>query len=284
MNERAVVITGTSTGIGRASALALDRMGFRVFAGVRKHADGEALERETSSRLTPVILDVTDAASIDAAAQAVGEATGGMLWGLVNNAGIGIRGPLECVPIADFRWQLEVNLVGQLAVTHAFVPSIREAQGRIVFVGSVGGRLASPFLGLYAASKSGLERIADALRMELGPWGIQVSTLICGCARTPIWEKGKALGSEIDLVIGERGLSRYAAALKRADRFYARIGSAGVAPERVAERVGHALTAKRARSQYFIGWDAVLYSATAKWLPARLRGLIVARWMGLGRP
>ena len=281
MNERAVVITGASTGIGRASALHLDSIGFQVFAGVRKSADGGALKREASPKLTPIILDVTDAASIGNSARTVGDATGGALFGLVNNAGIGIRGPLEFVPVADFRRQLEVNLIGQLAVTQAFMPLLRNGSGRILFVGSASGRLGLPFLGLYAASKSGLESITDTFRKELRPWKIQVSVLICGSVATPIWEKGKAIGKEIDRSLPEHALELYAPGLKTIDGFYDRLGREGMPVEKVTRTVAHALTAKRAKPHYLVGRDARLYSALAKWLPVRLWDWLVARQTGL---
>jgi NAD(P)-dependent dehydrogenase (short-subunit alcohol dehydrogenase family) len=281
MSNRAVVITGTSTGIGKASALYLDKMGFQVFAGVRKTADGDALKQEASSSLMPIILDVTDAASIETAASAVREATGGILCGLVNNAGIGIRGPLEFVPIAAFDKQLQVNLVGQLAVTQAFMPSLRRGQGRILFVSSISGRLGPPFLGLYAASKSGLETIANTLRIELRPWKIQVSTLVCGSIRTPIWEKGRAIGEDINSALPERGLELYAPALSVLDDYYARIGREGISSDGAARIVAHALTAKRARPQYLVGPDARMYDLMVRWLPVWLCDWAIVRRTGL---
>ena len=164
-----VVITGTSTGIGAATALYLAEQGFQVFAGVRRDADGEALQQRSSHGLTPVILDITDARTIASAVDSVSAAVGKRgLAGLVNNAGIVKPGPLELQPIDDFRRQLEVNLVGQVAVTQAFLPLIRKGRGRIVNVGSIGGRLVLPLHGAYSASKFGIEAVTDALRLELG--------------------------------------------------------------------------------------------------------------------
>src|SRR5439155_13326568 len=155
---KTVLITGASTGIGRACALDLDRRGFRVFAGVRKEADGEALRKE-SPGIEPVIVDVTDQATIEAAAKQIDE-----LYGLVNNAGITVAGPVEYLPVDDVRRQFEVNLFGQLAVTQAFLPKIRASRGRIVFMSSVGGRTpSSPVLAPYNASKHAVESFGDAL-------------------------------------------------------------------------------------------------------------------------
>ncbi|MEX0791398.1 MAG: SDR family NAD(P)-dependent oxidoreductase, partial [Actinomycetota bacterium] len=168
----AVVITGASTGIGRATAPRLAAIGFRVFAGVRKQADADSLKQEAPA-VTPLILDVTDEHSIAEAATAVKAAVGANgLAGLVNNAGITVPGPLEFLPAEDLRRQFEVNVIGPIAVTQAFMPLLRAGKGRIVNVGSIGGRVSTPFLGAYSASKFAIEAISDALRVELRPWGI----------------------------------------------------------------------------------------------------------------
>ena len=153
----AVVVTGSSTGIGRACALHLDRLGFKVFAGVRSEGDGERLRAEASERLEPLILDVTDSEHIARAAERVSEATEARLAGLVNNAGIGTGGPLELLSVGDFRHQIEVNLIGQVAVTQAFIPALRHARGRLVFISSIGGLIATPYMAPYHASKFGIE-------------------------------------------------------------------------------------------------------------------------------
>src|SRR5918996_79044 len=190
-SRAAVVVTGASTGIGRATALDLVSRGFDVFAGVRREADGDSVAAESSGAVTPVILDVTDAATIDGAALRVTDAVGdGGLRGLVNNAGIAEPAPLEIMPIDALRRQLEVNLVGQVAVTQAFLPLIRAARGRVVNISSVGGRVASPALGAYSASKYAIEALSDAMRMELHPWGIQVSVIEPGSISTEIWRRG----------------------------------------------------------------------------------------------
>jgi NAD(P)-dependent dehydrogenase (short-subunit alcohol dehydrogenase family) len=173
------VVTGASSGIGRATALRLARSGYHVFAGVRKPADGaalqEAAQQQAAAELTPLPLDVTSAAQIAGAAEAVtGHTAGAGLDALVNNAGIGLFGPLEIIGIDDFRRQLEVNVTGQLEVTQAFLPLIRAAHGRIVMIGSIGARCTPPFVGALAASKSTLATMTEALRQELAPWGIRV--------------------------------------------------------------------------------------------------------------
>src|SRR5918911_1536240 len=190
----AVVITGTSSGIGRATALRLDAAGFDVLAGVRRQEDGERLRSEASDRLRPLIVDVTDADSIAAAARSVGEVE---LAGLVNNAGQNSSGPIEFLPLDELRSHLEVNLVGQVAVTQAFLPAIRRGRGRIVNITSVGGRIVNPFLGSYHAAKWGLEAITAALRKELRPWGIRVVAIEPGSVDTEIWRKGTEQAREV---------------------------------------------------------------------------------------
>jgi NAD(P)-dependent dehydrogenase (short-subunit alcohol dehydrogenase family) len=169
-DKGAVVITGASTGIGEACALHLDKLGYRVFAGIRKATDGESLRRRASARLVPLRLDISDETEVGLAARNVVEALGdGGLAGLVNNAGIVVGGMLEFLPLDALRRQLEVNVVSQIAVTQAFLPSLRKARGRMVNIGSVSGLISSPFSGAYAASKFALEALTDSLRMELRP-------------------------------------------------------------------------------------------------------------------
>ena len=172
----------------------LDGLGFRVFAGIRKSADGEALQEVASDRLRPVYLDVTDGESIRAAAEIVEAGCGASgLSGLVNNAGIVIAGPLEFLPLVSLRSQLEINVVGQIAVTQELLALLRRARGSIVNMSSVSGRVAAPFLGPYSASKFALEALSDSMRLELRPWGISVSVVEPGPIATPIWEKSRTV-------------------------------------------------------------------------------------------
>jgi NAD(P)-dependent dehydrogenase (short-subunit alcohol dehydrogenase family) len=276
--QKAVVITGASTGIGAACALHLDRLGFRVFAGVRKPADGEALQRQASDQLTPILIDVTDAASIAAAADTVAAAVGEAgLAGLVNNAGIGVVGPLEFLPIAELRRQLEINVIGQVAVTQAFLPLLRQGRGRIINMGSISGRVAMPFIGPYAASKFALEALSDSLRVELRPWGIEVSIIEPGPITTPIWEKSRALADELIQNLPQRGHDLYGEAIGIARKTIINSGQAGIPPDKVAHVVAHALTARRPKTRYLVGrglWFAVLF---AKFVPDRLRDWLITR-------
>jgi len=193
-SSKTILITGASTGIGRASVFALLDAGYRVIACVRNRGAAEALrdrlQGDASDRLSTLELDVTDAGQIAAAVTAVEQLVGDDgLWGLFNNAGIAVGGPLEFVPIADLRWQLEVNVVGQVAVTQAFVPLLRRARGRILTTGSMAGYSTIPGLGPYSMSKHAVEAMSDALRRELRPWGIEVSLLEPGSISTEIWDK-----------------------------------------------------------------------------------------------
>jgi NAD(P)-dependent dehydrogenase (short-subunit alcohol dehydrogenase family) len=278
------LVTGASTGIGRACALLLDRSGFAVFAGVRRPEDGEALAAEASQRLMPVLLDVTRAESLEAASKSVAAAVGGAgLGGLVNNAGISVPAVLEFLDLDDLRRQLEVNLVGALAAVKAFLPLLRTGRGRIVNIGSQGGYNAPPFLGPYAASKFALEGVTDSLRRELWPWGLQVSIVEPGSVATPIWEKGLATGAELRAKLPEQGRALYGEGLDRLVEYAQSAARRGIPPERVARAVHHALTASRPRTRYRVGPDAKLVRFLTRVLPDRAMDALVARLLGLRR-
>jgi NAD(P)-dependent dehydrogenase (short-subunit alcohol dehydrogenase family) len=274
------LVTGASTGIGRATALRLDSAGWNVFAGVRRDADADGLRAAGSGRLVPLMLDVTDADQIASAGELVESETGETgLDGLVNNAGIGVIGPLETIPMDDFRRQLEVNMFGHLAVTRAMLPSIRRAGGRIVFISSIGGRIAFPMNGPYHAAKFGIEALGDVFRQELRPWGISVSIVEPGSIATPIWERSER---EVDALVErapatEELYGRQLAAVRRASR---KLGERGIAPDRVAARIEHALTARRPRSRYLVGMDAKLQARAKILIPTRAWDRLVARMIG----
>jgi NAD(P)-dependent dehydrogenase (short-subunit alcohol dehydrogenase family) len=280
--EKSVVITGASTGIGAACALHLDQRGWRVFAGVRKQGDAEALRAQGSARLTPISLDVTDTVSISTAASAVAGAVGAAgLAGLVNNAGIVIPGPIECLPLPDLRRQLEINVVGQVAVTQAFLSLIRAGRGRIVNMGSIAGRMATPFTGAYGASKFALEALTDALRLELAPWGISVSIIEPGAVATPIWEKS-AKNAEVMLgAVPPETFGLYAEAIEAVKKAAAHAAKNAVSPVDVARAVEHALTAAKPRTRYVIGREAKIRAAMALFVPDRVRDNLVAKAMRL---
>lgn len=278
MSNQTAVITGASTGIGAACALYLDRLGWQVFAGVRKPADGEALCRQASDRLTPLLLDVTDSAAIAAAADAVTTAVGEAgLAGLVNNAGITRGGPLEFLPVAELRQQLEVNVIGQIAVTQAFLPLLRRGPGRVVNMGSISGRVAMPFMGPYAASKFALEALTDSLRLELRPWDIHVAIVEPGPIATPIWQKSLATADELTHTLPPAGHELYQAAMARARQRLVKASQAGIPAEVVAAIVAHALTAKRPKTRYPIGRGVRLAILLTKFAPDRLRDWLITR-------
>jgi NAD(P)-dependent dehydrogenase (short-subunit alcohol dehydrogenase family) len=279
---KSVLITGTSSGIGRACALDLDAHGWRVFAGYRKDADGEALRAAGSERLITVRLDVTDAGQIAAAGQLVGETVGAEgLHGLVNNAGIPVAGPLEFVPIDDLRHQFEVNLIGQVAVIQAMLLHLRPAGGRIANMTSVGGRVASPFFGPYTASKFALEGLGDSLRRELHDSGIWVAAIEPGSIATQIWDKGQEMGNQLEAANGAEIERVYPGKLDRFREVARETGARGISPQAVADVVREMLTARKPKARYIVGRDAKQMIWAQRLLPARVFDAIVRRETGL---
>lgn len=278
----AVLITGASTGIGRACALELDRRGFRVFAGVRAQAAADELKAEASPQLTPLTIDVTDAASIAAAAEAVGQSVGDAgLAGLMNNAGIAIAGPLELVSLEAWRRQFEVNVLGPIAVTQAFLPLLRRARGRIVNISSNSGAQSAPYLGPYCASKFALEAVSDALRLELRAFGIHVAVVEPGPIQTPIWTKSNGLADEMSQDARPELLALYESDLAALRRAVGRTAETASPVERVVEAVVHALVAKRPKTRYFLGWGVRICFKGMKMLNDRIRDWILLRVMGM---
>lgn len=280
--NRVVVITGASTGIGAACALHLDGLGFHVFAGVRKMEDGEALRSRGSTRLTPLLLDVTDEKSIRNAVALVESRVGAAgLFGLVNNAGVAVAGPLEAVSIPDLRRQMEINVIGQVAVTQAFLPLIRKARGRIVNMGSIAGRATMPLMGPYSASKFALEALTDALRLELQPWGIRVSIVEPGAIATPIWEKSKRDAEALKAMSPACLTELYREAIAAVERAVAQAAQRAIPPDAVARAVEHALLAARPKTRYLVGTDAKIRALMVKLLPDRLADWVLTRIIGL---
>jgi NAD(P)-dependent dehydrogenase (short-subunit alcohol dehydrogenase family) len=277
--ENFVLITGAAKGIGRASALQMAGQGWRVFAGVRRAEDGVALQQPTPGKLTPLLLDVTDAGQIAQAAQAIAQQVGDAgLAGLVNNAGIVVPGPLEFLPLDEFRRQLEINLIGQLAVTQAVLPLIRQARGRIVNISSIGGLIAGPLLGPYHASKFALEALTDTLRLELKPWGIEVVAIEPGAIATPIWETGAQAADRMIAQMPVQVQALYGKAMTARRASAARQAQQGAPPQIVADAIAHALSAAKPQTRYVVGRDARFAARFIAWLPDRLRDrLILAR-------
>ncbi|MER5216260.1 SDR family oxidoreductase [Streptomyces sp. NPDC002838] len=268
---RAVLVTGASTGLGRACAIHLEQAGFRVFAGVRKESDGEELAaRSAHGRIDPLRIDVTDGPSIREAAAHVSGRLGAdrPLWALVNNAGVCVSAPLECVSPERLRWQLDTNVVGQLAVTQAFLPELRRSRGRIVNVTSGLGTVAIPFLGAYASAQFAKEAMSDVLRRELRDFGVAVSVVQPGAIMTPIWQKVSDVAQE-----ALRSADGDVAALYRArfERFLAHNGQQAAesrtTAQDMAKAVHRALTEARPRTRYRVGADVRRLSLLARLLP-----------------
>jgi NAD(P)-dependent dehydrogenase (short-subunit alcohol dehydrogenase family) len=256
----------------------LDGSGWRVFAGVRREEDAASLREAGSERLAPLMLDVTEAGQIAAAARQIDETVGGAgLDGLVNNAGIAVPGPLETLPIDDFRRQVEVNLTAHVAVTQAMLPTIRKAPGRIVFITSIGGLMAFPMFGAYHAAKFGLEAVGDVFRQELRPWRIRVAVVEPGSIATPIWERGDREVDAIAERAGDGHADLYGKAIEAGREVARKTGARAISPEKVAAKVEHALSARRPRIRYLVGADARGQAFAAKFLPARLVDWLVAR-------
>ncbi|HEV3378109.1 MAG TPA: SDR family oxidoreductase [Thermoleophilaceae bacterium] len=271
MPSGTVLVTGASSGIGEATALHLKELGFDAVAAVRKDEDAERL---AARGLRTVRLDVTDADSIAAARSELGD---GPLAGLVNNAGIAVAAPLEFLPLDQLRHQLEINLIGQLAVTQAFLPALRAGRGRIVNVSSIGGRVALPLVGAYNASKFALEGVSDSLRRELLSQGVDVIVVEPGGVKTPIWRKGDQLASELAAGMPPEAERLYGRLIEALRKQTVKIATeSGIEPREVAEVIGRALTAGRPRARYLVGRDAKMRAVAARVLPDRVMDRVVA--------
>ena len=271
METRSVLVTGSSTGIGYATVAGLVGAGFRTWATVRRPADAERLSQAFGDAVTPLLVDLEDEESVREAGRRVCAA--GPLHGLVNNAGASLPGPLEYLPLADLRRQLEVNVVGQLGMIQAVLPALRRAQqesgdARIVLIGSIGGRIAGGMLGAYQASKHALVGLAGSLRSELAPWGIKVVLIEPGTIATAIWDHGRVATDAMVAQLTPEARSRYAPQLQKMRDFGAR-GSAGLAPEAVGRRVVAALTGTRPAPRQVVGRDAQVVAALVRVLPFR---------------
>ncbi|MEU9130439.1 SDR family NAD(P)-dependent oxidoreductase [Kitasatospora sp. NPDC048540] len=276
---RAVVVTGTSSGLGRACALHLARVGFHVLAGVRRAEDGERLRQAAPGRLTPLVVDVTEEKSVRAAVDEVTELLGGAgLWGLVNNAGIAVTAPLECVPAELLRRQLDTNVTGQLLVIQGFLPLLRTGTGRIVNVTSGLGNVAIPYLGAYAAAQFAKEALSDALRRELAPQRIAVSVVQPGAVLTPIWDKMHEAGTRALDSVPEPVRALYRDTFPpfmSANAAQAR--TSRTTADDVARVVFRALVAERPRTRYGVGRDAIGSRVLARLLPDRAIDRVLGR-------
>jgi NAD(P)-dependent dehydrogenase (short-subunit alcohol dehydrogenase family) len=280
-----VVVTGSSSGRGRASALRLARAGYHVFAGVRGQDAADELRRAAPGTLTPLQLEITDPDQIRASVKEVTEATSGRgITGLVNAAGVGWTFPSELVPMEEVRQQFEINVFGPLAVTQAFLPQLRRGHGRLVNIGSIGDRLTMPFGGPLNATKHAAASFNDALRIELRPWGIHVALIEPASIRTPSVDKLLRAGEEAIAGFSPRDRLLYEAAyrsmLKRVTMHPRRFGTA---PEAVAAAVHHAMAADRPRTRYLVGKSARPLAAIARFVPDRGFDALRERVFGLPR-
>jgi NAD(P)-dependent dehydrogenase (short-subunit alcohol dehydrogenase family) len=278
---QSVVVTGVSTGIGWGVLKVLIGRGYRVFGSVRKAQDAERLTREFGEAFVPLLFDITDEAGVRNAAQQVREQLHGRaLFGLVNNAGVAVPAPLMHQPIEDFRKQMEINLIGQLIVTQAFLPllgtdrSLKGNPGRIINMSSVSGKRGYPFLGAYAASKFALEGFSESLRRELMLYGIDVIIVGPGSVATPIWDKAEGLDISI------YGDTEYAEAIRRIYKYMIEDGRNGYPPEKVGEVVLHALTTPKPRVRYAVVPGNPIRQFIQRLLPRRVIDRIIARNLG----
>jgi NAD(P)-dependent dehydrogenase (short-subunit alcohol dehydrogenase family) len=280
------LITGASTGIGEATALRLAAAGWTVLAGVRSDQDGERLvAKDSSGRIEPIALDVTNFEQIRKAAARVselgggGEASPGRLDALVNNAGIGYGGPLELLHPDDLRKQFDVNVLGQVAVTQALLPALRAAQGRIVFMSSVGGRVAMAFTAPYAASKHAIEALGDALRVELASSNVQVALVEPGSVATPIWDKARESGDQVS--VPPQLQKEYGNVPAAMDKALQDTAKRGVPAEQVAQTIERALTSRRMKSRYVVGRDARAMIIARGLLPDHVFDRVAKRVLGV---
>nr|WP_221383419.1 SDR family oxidoreductase [Actinoplanes polyasparticus] len=267
----AYLVTGASSGIGRAIAIRLANRGHEVIAGVRRVADAPA-----SPRIRPLLLDITDSAQLAAAAKEIER-----LDGLVNNAGVTLAGPMEYLPLDRLREQLEINVVGLLAVTQAFMPAIRAGQGRVVMIGSAGGFVATPFLGAYSASKFALEALSDALRQELRPSGVPVVLVEPGSHKSQNRASTEAAVQADMERMGEEAKHHYGRAVDAFVQFCRRVEDGAGDPARVAAAVERALITRRPRARYFVGADVRGILMLSRLLPTGAMDALLSRAVGL---
>lgn len=275
-----VVITGASTGIGFATAVRLQKAGFQVLACARKPEDLVRLE-EAAPGLRGALLDVTDSERVAQLGRDWSNEGAFRKVHLVNNAGIAVPGPIECLRIEDIRKQFDVNVFGLIEVTQAFLPLIRATQGRIVNMSSVSGLSSAPYLGVYSASKFALESISDALRRELAPLGVKVIVIEPGAIRTPIWEKGLAQKSVIESQLRPEILPVYRKPFERFIRYAEKLSENAIPVERVAEAVQRGLTDAEPSTRIVVasGKDRVGLRL-ARWIPDKWADKVIAKALG----
>jgi len=272
----AVLVTGASTGIGRATAERLAGAGTPVLAGVRREADADAVGAIPG--VEPVILDVTNADHVAALAERL---RGGSLRGLVNNAGIAVPGPLEALPLDELRRQFEVNVFAYVAIAQAAIPALRTGRGRIVNIGSILGRVGQAYVGAYVGSKGAVHLMSASLRQELRPWGIWVACVEPGVIATPIWDKGEHATDDLTEHMTGEQRALYGTSLTTFRDQVSRQTRHGISPDDVAERIAHALFSSRPKGYYLVGKDARFLDAMQRVLPVRARDRLLQRLLSV---
>jgi len=270
LNKEMILVTGASTGIGKATALLLDKLGYQVFAGVRTDQAAENIQKESSARLTPLMLDITRSEHIDNAFKIISDCAKdtGQFRALVNNAGIIETGPLEFLEVDRLRYQLEVNTIGHLAITQKFLPLIRKSKGRIINIGSPAGFFSIVFIGAYNISKHALTAFNDTLRRELKPWGIQVVLIIPGFIDTPVWDKSYSGMDKLFNSLPDQDSDRYRSSYENGRRFFDIKGrSRAITPDEVAKSISRAIQDNHPKSLYFAGIDGLFSYVIGKFLP-----------------
>ena len=269
--NKTILVTGASTGIGWATSLELAEKGWRVFAAVRKEADAKKLRDASSGKITTVIMDIVDYESVKRGAQEIEKALGGAgLDALFNNAGISVQGPLEIIPIELFEQQIRVNVFGHVFVTQTFLPLLRKAQGRIVFTSSESGRMTLPLMAPYSASKFALEAAASALRIELRPWKIRVSSVELQTIKTPMWEKIDTSTEKLIASLPQQARDLYQNELKTLSVFPKWQAGMGISMKKAVRVIIRALSARSPKARYLVGYEARLliysHAITPTWM------------------
>jgi NAD(P)-dependent dehydrogenase (short-subunit alcohol dehydrogenase family) len=281
ISSRSILITGASTGIGRACALYLDKMGFKVYAGVRKQSDADNLKQDASGNLKTVILDVTNTQAISNAADYIKNETDASLYGLVNNAGIGRGGALEVTPMDEIRKLMEVNLLGLMAVTQSFIPMLRKSKGRIINIGSTSSYLAFPGACAYSASKFAVKAVTDSLRLELIPFGMKVILVSPGAVESAIWRKGTKYKEEMRKSVSPEIADLYSPLRRFGDKLNDQVKK--IPAIEVAKVIHAALNSHKPKPYYIVGNDAKGAAKAAR-LPRRfLDWMILKRIQKLGK-
>jgi NAD(P)-dependent dehydrogenase (short-subunit alcohol dehydrogenase family) len=276
---RAVVVTGASTGIGRATVFELVSAGFHVFGTVRREADAESLRQQFPEFVTPLMMDLLDEDSVRAAGEVVNAA--GPLFGLVNNAGAALPGPLEAIPIEVFRRQIEINLTAQLLVTQVMLPALHRfadevGDARIIMIGSISGRLSGPMLGGYGAAKHGLAGLSSSLRAELAPFKIKVLLIEPGAIATPIWDRGRDVADQVRSQNPEVNV-RYSHQIEAAAKMANRLARSGLDASVAAKVILEALQDHNPPPRQVVGREAKVLAALARLLPYRVLYGLTAR-------